>query len=134
MTAIATGNIISAAAVLETHMLTKAVAIMKARINRRALVLPIAATIEWASRRCDPQLSADWASMKPPMNKSTIGSPYAAPTSFSASTPNSGNTANGTSDVAAKGSDSKIHQIAQRTVTAAVMHCTSGISKWRVAP
>lgn len=114
------GSIISVVAVLLTHMLRNAVATMTPRISWRGLVPMNRITIS-ASRLCRSHFCIASASMKPPMNRKTVGEAYGAVASPTSITPSSGKATIGTSAVTASGSASVIHQTAIITTTAAVV-------------
>lgn len=114
------GSIITAVAVLDTHMLRKPVAIMNPAMTRVERV-PIARTVSSAIRRCRFHLCMAIAMRNPPMNRKMMLFPYWAPTSSTEmSWPNTGNAMSGTSAVAGMGMHSVIHQIPSSTATAAV--------------
>ena len=66
------GSIMTAVAVLETHMLMNPVAIMNPPISWRGLV-PTSNTVASAIRRCRFHRCSARASMNPPMNRKMIG-------------------------------------------------------------
>ena len=94
---------------------------MKPSTRPLALPPPNRLTMYRAIRRCAPESAMAVDSMKPPISSSINGLPNDCPTWAGVRTPNSGNTASGISEVNGIGTGSKIHQVAQSNVTAAVM-------------
>ena len=114
------GNIITVVAVLLTHMLIKAVAIIKPPITATGLV-PTALTVRSAILRCNPQRCIASAIINPPMNKKIRSFAYGDVASSMLTTPKIGNSAIGKSAVAGSGRASVTHHVAIKIPTAIVI-------------
>ena len=109
MTAMAIGNIITAAAVFEIHNVTKPVASMNPNTIRRGLV-PILDTIRNAIRRCRPHCSMHAAIHIPPKKRKFTGSRYCSTVMPIETFDKIGNVRRGMHAVAHSGTGSVIHQ------------------------
>ena len=107
--AIATGSIMRALDVFDTHRLMKAVASIMPSTRRLGSV-PTLSMIAKAIRRCSCQRSIANATRKPPSNNNTEGFAYSASTVRASGTPRSGTMMIGSSAVAASGIASSAHQ------------------------
>ena len=95
-TEMAIGSIMTVVAVLDIHMLKKAVARLKPSIIPVGLVPVILIRLS-AIRRCSFRFSMANAIMKPPINKKIIGLAYGAKVSFVENKPKEGNNTIGSS-------------------------------------
>ena len=115
-----TGSIITAVAVLLTHIEIKPVATINPAISRLGLV-PISSTIPRAMRMCKFHFCIARASTKPPINRKIVSLAYGVTALLKVSTPRIGNSTIGSRAVAGKAIASVIHQIPISTATAATM-------------
>ena len=113
------GSIMTAVAVLETHMERKPVAIMKPRTSSFGED-PMATSTHSATRRCRFQRCMARASRKPPMNRKMVGAVYCPEKSPISAMLSMGNSTSGSSAVTEMGMASDIHQAAMSTAMAAV--------------
>ena len=120
MTAMAIGSIIRVVAVLEIHILRKAVATMKPRM-RNFSPGGQALTIIKAIRRWAPLFSMALDKRKPPSRRRTSGCPYFSPTTLGSRIPKSGSKERGRREATGMGTASKIHQRAVHRAIPRVM-------------
>jgi hypothetical protein len=120
------GNIISAVAVLLTHMLRKADAIMNPIIIDNGLT-PTKEIMRKAILLCKLDFCIAMAIMKPPIKRKIIEFAYGAVATPTGAIPSTGNSIIGSREVAGMGMASLIHQKAIRTATAVVFHASGSI-------
>ena len=113
------GSIMTAVAVLDTHIERKPVATMNPSTSCFGCV-PTRRTVRSAIRRCRFQRCSARARKKPPMNRKIVPEANGLATSRNSATWVTGNATSGTNAVAASGIASVIHHVPISTATAAV--------------